>query len=96
MIKLKLEFYHANDGYRWRTVEENGEITGASTQGFSRFIDCRDNYRMVSTAGTDDALAAVDVSDERTGEERPIQRECDPPGTGVADPFESQTHTPEN
>ena len=79
-LKLKLEFYRANDGYRWRTVAENSEITGASTQGFSRLIDCRDNYRLVATAGIDDALAASDVSDERTAN----------------DPLEPQHQTPEN
>lgn len=58
----KLSFYRTTEGYRWRTTDPgNHEITGASTQAFSRFIDCRDNYRMVSTAAMDDALSLAVV-----------------------------------
>lgn len=37
----KWEIYQAKDGWRWRrTAASNGEIVGASTQGYSNKSDC--------------------------------------------------------
>jgi len=30
--------------WRWRRVAANGEIVGASTEGYVNFNDCRNNY----------------------------------------------------
>jgi len=39
----KWEIYAAGDGWRWRRTARNGDITGASTQGYSNKSDCISN-----------------------------------------------------
>lgn len=73
MMISKLSFYRAEDGYRWRTVAPNYEITGASTQGFSNFTDCRDNYGMVATAAMYDRLSSIEVADIRGLPKQPVE-----------------------
>lgn len=38
------------DQYRWRVTAANGEIIGASTQGYTRKVNCRRNISLVFTA----------------------------------------------
>ena len=46
------EFYQDAAGkWRWRRTARNGEIVGASTEGYSRRIDCEDNARRNGWAG---------------------------------------------
>lgn len=39
------ELYEAKDGWRWRRTAKNGEIVGASTQGYSNKADCIANAK---------------------------------------------------
>jgi uncharacterized protein YegP (UPF0339 family) len=39
------EIYSANDGWRWRRTARNGDIVGASLQGYSNKSDCIANAR---------------------------------------------------
>lgn len=39
------EIYEAKDGWRWRRTAKNGEIVGASTQGYSNKSDCIANAK---------------------------------------------------
>ena len=42
----KWEFYKDNKGeWRWRRVAPNGNIVGASTEGYKNKQDCIDNAR---------------------------------------------------
>ena len=41
----KWEIYKAADGWRWRRTARNGNIVGASTQGYENKSDCIDNAR---------------------------------------------------
>lgn len=34
------EIYEGKDGWRWRRTAKNGNIVGASTQGYSHKSDC--------------------------------------------------------
>jgi len=36
-----------NDKYRWRVTSSNGEIVGASSQGFSSFQNCKKNLGLL-------------------------------------------------
>ncbi|NIZ00409.1 YegP family protein [Thalassospira lucentensis] len=37
------ELYEGKDGWRWRRTARNGNIVGASTQGYSHKQDCINN-----------------------------------------------------
>ena len=37
------EIYEGKDGWRWRRTAKNGNIVGASTQGYSNKSDCLAN-----------------------------------------------------
>ena len=39
----KWEIYQSTTGWRWRRIARNGDITGASTQGYSNKADCISN-----------------------------------------------------
>ena len=40
------EFYQDNAGdWRWRRLAPNGNIVGASTEGYKNRVDCVDNAR---------------------------------------------------
>jgi len=42
----KWEFYKDNaDKWRWRRIAKNGDIVGASTQGYVNKADCIDNAK---------------------------------------------------
>ena len=42
----KWEFYKDNaDKWRWRRIAKNGDIVGASTQGYLNKSDCIDNAK---------------------------------------------------
>lgn len=44
--KDKWEFYHDNAGkWRWRRLAANGDIVGASTQGYVNRADCLENAK---------------------------------------------------
>jgi uncharacterized protein YegP (UPF0339 family) len=46
MAEDKWEVYKDNSGeWRWRRVAPNGNIVGASTQGYVNRSDCEDNAR---------------------------------------------------
>jgi len=36
-----------NEKYRWRVTSRNGEIVGASSQGFSTFQSCKKNLGLL-------------------------------------------------
>lgn len=40
------EFYTTTDGWRWRRVATNGNIVGASTEGYVNRADCVSNARI--------------------------------------------------
>jgi uncharacterized protein YegP (UPF0339 family) len=48
----KWEFYKdASESWRWRRTASNGNIVGASTQGYSNKSDCVDNARRNGYSG---------------------------------------------
>ena len=52
MAEAKLDYYQDKKGdWRWRRIAVNGEITGASSEGYKAKKDCQAN---ASRAGTDD------------------------------------------
>jgi Uncharacterized conserved protein len=52
MSKETWEFYvDANGKWRWRRTAANGNITGASTQGYVNKSDCVENARLNGYTG---------------------------------------------
>ena len=48
----KWEFYEDKGGeWRWRRTASNGNIVGASTEGYANKSDCEDNARRHCWAG---------------------------------------------
>jgi len=44
---MKWVFYKGKHGkYRWRVLAKNGKIIGASTQGYKRKQDCKNNAKL--------------------------------------------------
>ena len=66
-----LHFYtDAKDEFRWRVKGENGEIIGASSEGFKSLRDCECNLALVVSyvVGLGVGLAPiVDENDETKG-----------------------------
>ena len=50
-IDYTLTFYQDNaDEWRWQLKHSNGQIVGASSEGFSSEAECRNNARRVRDA----------------------------------------------
>ena len=47
------EIYQGKDGWRWRRTAKNGNIVGASTQGYSHKSDCIANADMIGVVEPD-------------------------------------------
>jgi len=46
---MRLTFYRDTVGaWRWRLVHRNGRVVGASSEGYSRRIDCVSNAALVT------------------------------------------------
>ena len=57
---MKLGFYRdARGKWRWRVKSRNGEIVGASTQGFSNRSLCAQNAVLVCIALTESQMARM-------------------------------------
>ena len=57
--KKPLEFYQANDGWRWRLTAANNEIVGASSEAFSSEPAAINNFLLLITMGNAEMSRAV-------------------------------------
>ncbi len=55
------DYYKAKDGWRWNITAENGEIIGASTQGFASKQKAQENYALVLKYGLRETVDEMGV-----------------------------------
>ncbi len=56
---LPLEFYEANDGWRWRLTAANNEIVGASSEAFTSKPAAVNNFLLLITMGNKEIARVV-------------------------------------